>query len=147
VTFVGGLADRGVAAASDGALRWAFRLEDKDFVITYEREAYAPSRDATTERAGAPDDHPEEVAGVYACTSGCQTTNELHLEADGSWWWASDVGTWRADADQVVFSSPYGGGSGWASGGPVDWGPNEFAAGTITWSDAETGAKIVWTKG
>lgn len=77
------------------------------------------------------------IAGSYTCVSSgsgpCDTSQTIEVFSDGTWYEGSNVGTYRVSGSTVYFDSPYaGGGAGWASAGPADWGPADLAGNSLT---------------
>ncbi len=77
------------------------------------------------------------IAGSYYCVSSgsgpCDTNQTIEMFRDGTWYEGSNVGTYQVSGSTVIFSSPYaGGGAGWASAGPADWGPANLAGNSLT---------------
>ena len=88
------------------------------------------------------------IAGTYYCVASgdgpCDTTQEMVLYADGSWYFGSDVGTYSVSGSTVTFASPYAGGSGWASAGPADWGPATLDGASLTF--LREGTPVRWER-
>lgn len=80
------------------------------------------------------------ISGSYSCVSSgsgpCDTSQTIEVFSDGTWYEGSNVGTYTVSGSTVIFSSPYaGGGAGWASAGPADWGPADLAGNSLTFDN------------